>query len=252
MSATATILRLERSSIHDGAGLRTVIFFKGCPLACAWCSTPESQAPEIESGEGYQYGRVMTVPELMREIIKDEVFFFHSSGGVTLSGGEPLLQADFAGLLLRECRRLNIDTAMETSLILPWSETVKTLPFLNTLFADLKLMDPRRHRRWCGRDNRLILENLRRIAAWEWPLTLIVRTPLIPGINDDDENIIAIARFCQDLGRVERLELLPYHRLGVHTYARLGREYPLADIKPPSPAAVAERRQLAGQYVKCL
>ena len=252
MGESGMILRLERSSIHDGEGLRTVVFFKGCPLSCAWCSTPESQSPEIEKGEGYSYGQRMTVAEVMAEIGKDEVFFFHSGGGVTLSGGEPLAQADFAAALLKEARRLNIDTALESSLALPWREVAKALPDLNTLFADIKLMNPERHRFWCGQDNQLILENLRRVAAWDWPLTLVARMPLVPGVNDDDENILATARFCRELGRVERLELLPYHRLGLHTYAKLGREYLLPQVKPPSPDYLAERRRLAGQYIPCV
>ena len=141
MSLEGTILRIERSSIHDGEGLRTVIFLKGCPLRCAWCSTPEGQAEEIESAGGKTYGSVMTVDELMTEVVKDEVFFFHSSGGITFSGGEPLQQADFVAEVLRRTQMLGINTAMESSLCFPFSELEKVLPHLNILFADLKHID---------------------------------------------------------------------------------------------------------------
>lgn len=249
MEQTAAILRIERSSIYDGQGLRTVVFFKGCPLRCAWCSTPESQNPLPEQGENYSYGREMTVEQVMAEISKDEIFFFHSGGGVTLSGGEPLCQADFAAEILRQSQRLGVDTAMESSLCLPWNELAKVLPHLNTLYADIKLMDGARHRRYCGADNSLILSNLRWLAAWEWPLKLIIRMPLIPTINDDEQNLYALAQFCRELKRVEQVELLPYHRLGVHTYAELGREYTLSDIKTPSAAYMAAMRRLLGHYL---
>lgn len=247
---SGVVLRIEKSSIFDGDGLRTVVFLKGCPLSCQWCSTPESQNPQIERAGERVFGRVMSVEQVMTEVCKDEVFFFHSGGGLTLSGGEPLLQADFAAALLAECRRLGINTAIETSLCLPFSEMEKLLPYLDLAFVDLKLMDPEQHRRYCGQDNRLILSNIRRLAAWQWPLELVIRTPLIPGINDGDHNLAELGRFCAGLPRLRAVELLPYHRLGLHTYAQLGRDYPLPQVAVPAADQMAERRAFLRRYLR--
>jgi len=237
------VLRIERASVHDGPGLRTVVFLKGCPLVCAWCSTPEGQSPDIEKAGAATYGRVMTPGEVMAEISKDEVFFFHSGGGVTLSGGEPLLQADFAAAILRESRLLSIDTALESCLSTSFGELERLLPFLDTVYADVKLMDEEMHRRYCGLGNRQILANIRRLAAGTWPVRLIARVPLVPGITDSDSNLSETALFCAANG-IQTIELLPYHRLGVPTYARLGRTYPLPGVKTPSAEHLLDRKSL--------
>ncbi len=252
MSLEGTILRIERSSIHDGEGLRTVIFLKGCPLRCAWCSTPEGQAEEIESAGGKTYGSVMTVDELMTEVVKDEVFFFHSSGGITFSGGEPLQQADFVAEVLRRTQMLGINTAMESSLCFPFSELEKVLPHLNILFADLKHIDSERHRDLVGTDNRFIMDNIRRVAAADYPLELIVRIPLIPGVNDDDETMHKMGEFLGSLRNLSSVELLPYHRLGVSTYNNLGMDYRLPDIKVPSSSHMKTRREIISSYVEAV
>jgi len=250
MSLEGTILRIERSSIHDGEGLRTVIFLKGCPLRCVWCSTPESHSEEIERVGEKIYGTVMTVEELMSEIVKDEVFFFHSNGGITFSGGEPLQQADFVSEVLRHTRKLGINTAMESSMCFPFSELEKVLPHLNTLFADLKDMDPKRHRDLVGIDNRLIIDNIRRAAETDYPLDLIVRIPLIPGVNDDDKTMHEMGEFLGSLRHLSAVELLPYHRLGLSTYNALGIKYRLPDIKVPSASHMKGKRDIIGRYVE--
>lgn len=237
------VLRIERASIYDGEGLRTVVFLKGCPLTCAWCSTPESQSPEIEGGADKVYGCIMSVDEVMTEVEKDKIFFFHSGGGMTLSGGEPLLQADFSSALLKECKMLGINTAIESSLFAPFGELEKVLPDLDTLYADLKFVNGQKHKEYCGHDNKLILKNIRRVTEEARPLRVIIRIPLIPGINDSDEDLAAAADFCNGLTSVSAVELLPYHRLGVPTYEKLGRSYLLPEIKSPQADYVQERKE---------
>lgn len=237
-----TVLRIERASIHDGHGLRTVVFLKGCPLRCAWCSTPEGQNPRIETAGGATYGQIMTVAEVMAEVCRDEVLYFHSGGGVTLSGGEPLLQPDFAAGILEASRRLGINTTLETSLAAPYAALEKLLPHLDTLYADLKHPDSAKHRGYCGAGNEVILGNLQRLARETGGPRLVVRVPLVPGVNDSDEDLARMARFCAGVG-VMSIELLPYHRLGVPTYAKLGRGYLLPEARVPAAGYLDDRRE---------
>ncbi|ATW28578.1 glycyl radical-activating protein [Candidatus Formimonas warabiya] len=293
-----SVLRMERSSIHDGEGLRTVLFLKGCPLRCRWCSTPESQCSRPQKGyardrcigcgicvracpegalsmseDGRQvctdeakckncfvcvtkcprrawkkYGDLMSVGEVVREIAKDEIFFFHSGGGVTISGGEPLGQADFVREVLLKCRELGIDTAVETSLYAPWESVEKILPWLNMLYVDIKQIDSVLHQQWVGADHARILDNIRKVDQSPYPLSIVVRIPLVPGANDDDANLSGTAAFCRTMKKLQEVELLPYHRLGRETYRNLNRDYSLKDLVPPSRERILERAQyLAGQ-----
>ena len=281
MENTACILRIEKISPNDGHGLRTVVFFKGCPLRCAWCSTPESQRlqPElcykaarcVHCGRCVQacpqgaltldkhhrlhfdrksctdcgrcadicpqdalsfYGKAMTLDAVMKEIRKDEIFYHHSGGGVTLSGGDVLLQADFAAALLKACQDNAIHTMAELDMYGDFSRIAQLLPHLDALYADLKLMNPTAHKRWTGVDNTSILDNIRR-AAEQHP-ALHIRVPLIPGVNDDAENLLATLDFCQSLAACAELEFLPYHRLGTATYAALFRDFALAELSAMS------------------
>lgn len=282
------ILRIERSSLHDGEGLRTVVFLKGCPLRCRWCSTPESQLLKKElgfrennctgcgtctnvckygalsmkngrlhrhagrcklcfacekvcpSGAWQIYGMDMSSEELVKEIEKDEIFYFHSGGGVTFSGGEPLDQSGFVSEVMRRCREQGIHTAMESGLYAGMEQIEAVLLHLDALFADLKVMDHDMHRRVTGVDNRLILDNIRAINAGSFSGSLHIRIPVIPGINDDEENLRAAVRFCDPLEKVKEIELLPYHRLGLATYRNLRREYRLKEILPPTEERMQE------------
>jgi pyruvate formate lyase activating enzyme len=177
------------------------------------------------------YGYSITVEELMKELVKDEVFFFHSGGGITLSGGEPLVQAEFSAALLKACKERQIGTAIETSLCVPYDKIEMVLPWLDHLYLDIKHMDTLAHRKYTGQGNELVLENLRLIDQSAFPGAIVIRIPLIPGINDDIGNIYQTARFCAGLKKKTVLELLPYHLMGVGTYQILGLEYRFKELK---------------------
>ncbi|MBR2466610.1 MAG: glycyl-radical enzyme activating protein [Clostridia bacterium] len=230
------IFNIQRFSIHDGPGIRTIVFFKGCVLRCAWCSNPESQNFDIEklseNGREKTVGRDVTVEQIMPEILADLPYYRRSGGGVTISGGEVLCQTDFAAELLRECKECGIHTAIETAASLPFEKFEKILPYLDLCLMDIKHMDPEKHREYTGRDNALILENARRLS--ESGVELIIRTPVIPTFNDTREDIKAISDFARSLKGVKEHHLLPYHRLGSDKYAGLGRNYSMKDILPPS------------------
>jgi pyruvate formate lyase activating enzyme len=274
---SARILRIEKLSSYDGDGLRSVVFLKGCPLRCQWCSTPESHematdfgvrqgkcthcftcvdnCPEKAiaydadrdyfttdmkrcsdcrqcvddclAGARTAYGYTATAEEILREVAKDSVFYYHSGGGVTVSGGEPFLQIEFLQELLEGCVSQGINTAVETCGHAPWETIEGVLPFIDTLFYDLKHMDHTVHRRLTGVGNRLILENLLKIDAAKHPLSIIVRLPTVSGLNDDAKNLRALGEFCLKLCRLKEIQLLPYHRLGIETYRILSRPYTL-------------------------
>lgn len=240
---SGNVLRIEKSSIHDGEGLRTVVFLNGCPLSCKWCSTPESQCKYLEAGQKAGYGRIMTAAEVVRYVAKDSIFFHHSGGGLTLSGGEMLYQPDFAEAILRGCLEEGINTTCETSLHAPY-ETVRQLtPFLNSIYADFKIWDSELHRKWVGVPNDLIKENFRRLDE-DYHGDIHVRIPVIPGINMTKENMAKTAEFFRGTRRTADIELLAYHRLGTDTYRKLGLEYELADTRTPTSEEMAEMAEV--------
>jgi pyruvate formate lyase activating enzyme len=269
---------VKRYALHDGPGVRTTVFFKGCPLRCLWCCNPESQSYEPElswlgenclgcnrcleicsrgaieilgsrrrvdmgrcdlcgrcvdgclGGALVRVGRMTSVSELLREVIRDSVFFQRSGGGLTLSGGEPAAQPLFARELLRRYKteEYGLHTALETCGYAPWEDLVKILEYTDLVLYDIKIMDPLTHQRATGVDNRLILENAQRIAAAG--KSLVIRLPLIPGYTDSEENVTAIAAYARQLPGVEEMHLLPYHRLGEPKYRRLDRPYALEAV----------------------
>jgi len=287
------IFDIRQYSIHDGPGVRTTVFFKGCPLACAWCCNPESQAghPELVwirerclgcdlclavcprdalqtdaagakvidlprcdrcgqcaercPGEALNLiGRWRTVEEVLAEVARDALFFEASGGGLTLSGGEPLVQADFAAELLRRYKHeeKGAHTAVETCGFVEWPVLAHVAQNVDLFLYDIKHMDPAEHLRLTGRDNRLILDNARRLAAAGHGLVL--RLPLIAGINDQPGNLAATAEFTRSLPGVGRIDILPYHRLGEAKYRRLGKAYALEGEPFISAAQVARAREL--------
>jgi len=300
---TGRVFNIQRFSIHDGPGIRTTVFLKGCTLRCLWCHNPESiaLAPELaffpqkcircghcfeacptgalrlvparasvaqasrlwetqagglchQDGGERRYektlckmcgkcaevcyaeaivmeGRDVAAEEVVAEVLKDKPFYDNSGGGATLSGGEPLLQADFCAEVLARCHASGVHTALDTAASVPWAAFEKALPHTDLVLLDLKLMDSARHREATGAGNELILDNARRLAAAARPL--VVRVPIIPGCTDDAANVAAIADFVRGFPRLEYLELLPYHRFAEGKYRRLGREYRLEGAEAP-------------------
>ena len=230
------IFNIQRFSIHDGPGIRTIVFFKGCFMRCAWCCNPESQSYEIqtmmENGKEKVVGQDVTVEEILPEILADEKFFWRSGGGVTLSGGEILGQPDFARDLLRACKEHGLHTAVESTANAPYENIEKILPYLDLFLMDIKHMDSAKHKEFTGAANERILEHAKKLAASG--VELIIRTPVVPSFNDTAEEIRAISKFAATLPGVKEHHLLPYHRLGQDKYAGLDRNYSLKEILPPS------------------
>ena len=230
------IFNIQRFSIHDGPGIRTIVFFKGCYMRCAWCCNPESQRYEIETliekDKRKTVGYDVTVSDIMPEILSDKPYYKRSGGGVTLSGGEVLCQADFARELLKACKEEGLHTAVESAASSDYSQIEKILPYLDLYLMDIKHMDSEKHKEYTAVGNEKILENARKIA--ESGVELIIRTPVIPGFNDTDTEIRAISRFAKSLPGVREHHLLPYHRLGSDKYVGLGRNYALKEIEPPT------------------
>ena len=276
------VFNIQHYSVHDGPGIRTIVFLKGCPLRCRWCSNPESQNTERElaynpnkcigaaecfgcgtvcpSGAIHQaesgkiaidrekctacfscvdkcpskamhvFGSMMGIDEILDIVERDSAFYSRSGGGITLSGGEPLRQAEFAAALLKEAKYRRINTAMETCGCADWSKLEEVCRYLDTILFDIKSMDPVKHKLFTGADNDAILDHLPNIRRTFPKLEILVRTPLIPGFNDTPEDIAAIVDFIKDIPGV-KYEPLPYHRMGKSKYEFLGREYPMGDVK---------------------
>lgn len=230
------IFNIQRFSIHDGPGIRTIVFFKGCFMRCAWCCNPESQSYEIqtmwENGKAKTVGRDVTVAEIMPELLADENYYRRSDGGITLSGGEILGQPDFARDLLRACKENGLHTAVESTANAPYEHIEKILPYLDLYLMDIKHMDSAKHKEYTRAGNELILENAKKLATSG--VELVIRTPVVPGFNDTAEEIRAISKFAASLKTVREHHLLPYHRLGQDKYAGLDRNYALEGVEPPA------------------
>ncbi|MDR0298353.1 MAG: glycyl-radical enzyme activating protein [Streptococcaceae bacterium] len=232
---TACVFNVQKFSIHDGPGIRTVIFFKGCPLRCFWCANPESQNkfPEKMRDDLSKLGFVTvgenkSYDELIDEVMKDALFYEESGGGVTVSGGEVLMQAAFATELLRRLKEKGIHTAAETTGFAKPAVFADFLAQVDYLFFDVKHWDAAQHRRGTGADLQVILENLKMALSSGvemWP-----RIPVIPGFNDGLENARGFAKLFHEIG-VTRVELLPFHQFGEKKYELLGRDYRLKDEK---------------------
>ncbi len=283
--STGTVFNIQRYSIHDGPGIRTTIFLKGCPLNCWWCQNPESQLTEQETvfredrciGCGAcsticpshviqiknglpvtekekcilcgkciekcpalareMIGKKLTTEEVIKEIEKDLVFYEESGGGATFSGGEPLKQSEFLESLLNGCREKKIHTAVDTSGYISWEILNKINSKVDLFLYDLKIMDNERHKKYTGVSNESILENLKKLSSIH--NNIFIRFPVIPGINDDYQNIRETGEFLSSL-KIAQVNLLPYHYIGVDKYRRLGRTYKLATTQPPSEEKLSE------------
>ena len=306
-----TVFNIQKYSLHDGPGIRTTVFLKGCPLCCPWCHNPESQKPEPEViffetrcvgcgscvkvcpagvagnflttlansrtvcdtnihsppashagctacglcvqacayGAREVVGKSMSADEVMSEVLRDRIFYDQSGGGVTFSGGEPMMQPEFLRELLLRCRAEGLRTTVDTSGFAAWEAFEAVVPLVDVFLYDVKLMDETRHRQYVGTPNRLILDNLRRLAPLASSLgkAVLARVPLIPGINDDVLNIESTGEFLQECG-IRQVSVLPYHQMGIEKYRRLGREYGLPGIAPPSEEAVKRVVDTLGGY----
>lgn len=243
------IFDIQKYSIHDGPGIRTIVFLKGCALRCRWCCNPESQSFEIENmlfeGKEKIMGQDVTVAQVM-DIVRQDIFYYNrSGGGLTLSGGEALLQPEFATGLLKACKDFGINTAIEITAIAKWETIEKYLPYLDYVLLDIKHMDSAKHKEFTTQPNERILENAKKIAQ-SGMVDLTIRVPVIPTFNHTSEEICDIARFAQSLDGVKKLHLLPYHRLGMGKYEGLGREYLMGNIEP-MPNEYMEKLKAAAQ-----
>ncbi|WP_427814865.1 glycyl-radical enzyme activating protein (plasmid) [Enterococcus sp. 22-H-5-01] len=233
MIDTACIFNIQKFSIHDGPGIRTVVFFKGCPLKCYWCSNPESQSgkpEEMKDSHKNQLttvGKYQTLEEVIAEVMKDEAFYEESNGGVTLSGGEVLYQAEFATELLRRLKEKGIHTASETTGFAKPDVFSRYIDQVDLLFFDVKHHDENHHKLGTGVSLKPILKNL--TIALDKQQEVIVRVPVIPGYNDGTANAQAFADLFNRLG-ITKIELLPFHQFGEKKYTSLDREYKMHDI----------------------
>lgn len=227
------VFDIRRYAVHDGPGIRTTVFLKGCPLHCFWCHNPESQTPGIgsinkrrtldgsEEWLATPVGREMTADEVMREIIRDRLYYEESKGGVTFSGGEPLMQHRFLLELLQLCRKEGIHAAVDTSGYADPEVFTRIAKATDLLLFDIKTIDEQCHYETTGRSNQIILDNL---ASLDVPhMELIIRIPLIPGINDGIKSLTETIQFLKTIRQpVRRVDFLPFHRLGQHKYEALG------------------------------
>lgn len=254
---TGILFDIEHSSFVDGPGIRTTVFFKGCNLKCAWCHNPESQEfkPQMmfyrdkctgcgkckeicpNSLEKCDFcgkceiycpvdarricGKEYTADQVIEEVARDKCFYDNSGGGVTFSGGECMLQLEFLAELLQKAKEKEIHTAVDTAGHLPWESFAKILPFTNLFLYDMKCFNSERHKEYIGVGNELILENLAKLL--KLGKDVIVRIPLIPGVNDFKEEMLELKKFFETNGKPQRVELLPYHAMGENKYPAIGR-----------------------------
>ncbi len=231
------IFNIQKYSVHDGPGVRTIVFMKGCRLRCRWCCNPESQEYKIQTmvseGKETLCGYDITAGEVMEKVLSDMPYFRRGGGGITLSGGECLNQPDFAEALLTLSHESGITTAIESTAFAEYSVIERILPHLDYFLMDIKHINSEKHKEFTTQPNELILENARKIAKYK-ETELIVRVPVIPTFNDTEEEIEAIAEFAAELKNVKKMHLLPYHRMGTDKYKGLNREYLMGDIYPPT------------------
>lgn len=229
------IFDIQKFSIHDGPGIRTIVFLKGCFLRCRWCCNPESQKYEFQemivNGSIKNVGQDISVREVLDIVSEDRAFYRRSGGGITLSGGECFFQPRFTKALLMGAQERGINTAIETTSAVDFEIIESVLPYVDTFLMDIKHYNPVKHKLFTGIDNQLILENAKKIA--DWGAKLIVRVPIIPGFNDTEKEVEQIANFVLGLNTVKEIHLLPYHRLGQDKYEGLNQEYLMGDAIPP-------------------
>lgn len=268
----ARVFNIQRYSIHDGPGIRTTVFLKGCPLNCLWCHNPESisfnkeliiykdrciscgfcsEACEMgainnrsnctlcgkccdacPTNSRVVVGKDMSIEEIVKEVEKDRIFYDISKGGVTLSGGEPLAQGDFLVDLVKELKNRNLHIAIDTSGYAPWEMIEKLFPNVDLFLYDLKVINESKHIKYTGVSNKLIIENLGKLA--KAGKGIFVRIPIIPGVNNGDSDIKEFIEVLKSSGIYNNINLLPYHNISMEKYNRLNLEYKVSELKEPN------------------
>jgi len=246
-----TIFAVKRFPVHDGPGIRTTVFLQGCCMRCAWCHNPESWSKTpVPLAKKNVSAQVRTAAQVMEEIEKDRIFYEESGGGVTFSGGEPLEQHEFLNRLLEKCHAVGLHTTLDTC---GWASSEifsSVIAHVDLFLYDLKMMDDQLHRRWTGVSNTPVLENLKILA--NFGKSIFLRIPVIPGINDDLENIRQTACFINTLPghAIKELHLLPYHSSAKAKYQRLGKVYPLAHLQSPGQEKMEALAQIFSEHLK--
>ena len=248
------IFDIQRFSVHDGPGIRTIVFLKGCMFRCKWCCNPESQSFDIQTmdmaGKPKIVGRDVTVREVMAEVAQDMNYYRRSGGGLTLSGGESLLQPEFAKALFMAAHQYGMNTAIESTGAVDFDVIEDILPHIDYFLMDIKHMDSKKHEEFISKPNTKVLENAVKIA--KKANNLVIRVPVIPTFSDTPEEIGAIAEFAASLDNVKKMHILPYHRLGVDKYKGVGREYALSEIVPPDDGKMAQLKRAAERFgIEC-
>jgi len=227
-SLSGLIFDIKRYAVHDGPGIRLTVFFKGCPLNCWWCHNPEGMVPEVqkvvkdpeENEHGYDLiGEVRTIDQIMEEISREVLFFDESNGGVTFSGGEPLMQPEFLSALAERCKLQGIHTALDTCGYAPEEVFFQISQKVDLFLYDLKFINTELHQKYTGVDNQLILNNLKTLDRLARPV--VIRFPVIPEISSTEANVAEISDFLSDLKNVKAIDLLPFHHFAERKYCRL-------------------------------
>jgi pyruvate formate lyase activating enzyme len=252
------VFDIKRFAIHDGPGIRTTVFFKGCPLKCQWCHNPESRACHIEEFDETErigdlkftsrkkIGREYLIEELMKEVLKDVVYYDESGGGITCSGGEPLFQPDFLRSFLLSCKKEDLHTTIDTSGHVPWGDIEKITGYSDLFLYDIKLINDIKHRKFTGAGNELILDNF--IKLVRKGSKTVVRIPLIGGVNDTRADVDDFIKFLVPLKNINfnEINLLPYHKTGKSKYLKMNVS-PGLDFEEPGQLNV---RQIADTFRK--
>jgi pyruvate formate lyase activating enzyme len=256
----AVVFNIMRYSVHDGPGIRTTVFFKGCPLSCKWCHNPESldikpqqtfnekkcikcgRCDNCPTGARETIGYEISVFDLMKEVKKDLLFYEQSGGGVTFSGGEPFYQADFLLAALENCKEEFINTAIDTSGYCDTASLLKAAETAGCFLYDIKFIDSGKHERYCGGPNGLILKNLELLA--ETKAKLLIRIPVIPAINDDMPEMKGIFDFISGIKNIKAVHLLPYHNIQTDKYKKIGKQYELSKISSDDSQNIDEIKSL--------
>jgi pyruvate formate lyase activating enzyme len=261
MMTSGYIFNLKKYAVHDGPGIRTTVFMQGCPLDCWWCHNPESRE-RMKAGETSQlaknclrpyYQKIpyrkalkVTVNELMQELRKDLIFYEESGGGVTFSGGEPLMQPEFLYRLLQACKKENIHTVVDTSGFADWKFYKQILTKVDLFLFDIKIFNQVEHQKYIGVSNQKILENLEKLL--KQGMQVHIRIPLIPGITDNRKNLLQIADYLSSLPAIKRVDLLPYNPMGEEKYNKLKQNLKLSNLKHQSDRELKEMKAILKPY----